>query len=152
MGTNFYFFTKEKEPCETYFSGSYELTDEPEFGYEIHLAKTSFGWLPLFQAHDRCRSVLEMKSIYDTGLFRIKDEYGDWYTWEEFDERVLQFNGGVKGAIPTEPVKQDTSSPFYDKDMPDHKSISHFEYGNGKYTSQYFTDAQGYEFMNGWFL
>lgn len=152
MGTNFYFFSKEKEPCETWFGNTYELSDEQDFGYEVHLAKTSGGWLPLFQAHERCRSVLEMKAIYDTGLFQIKDEYGQLYSWKEFDERVLQFNGGVVGAIPTKPYKQDTSSPFYDKDMPDHTPVSHFEYGHGKYADQYFRDAQGYEFDTRWFL
>ena len=146
MGTNYYFFTKDKEPCETYFSTTYELTDDPEFGYRIHIAKTSAGWLPLFQAHDRCHSVAEIKKIYDTGLFRVIDEYGDTYTWKEFTRSVLEHNGGVVGAVPRKEYVQDPYSVFYDKDMPDHTPVSHFEYGKGKYTDHFFKDADGYEF------
>lgn len=47
-------------------------------------------------------SVKAMKTAYDTDKLKIIDEYGREYTWDEFDERVLKFNGGVKGAIETE--------------------------------------------------
>lgn len=138
--------TKSKETRDKYFGYSYELTDEPDWGYEIHIAKTSAGWLPSFQAHDCFKSITELKKLYETGEFIIYDEYGDVYNWEEFDERVLKHNGGVRGAVPREKIIQNKNSPWYDSDLPEYRPISHFEYGHGKYSSHYFADPDGYEF------
>ena len=44
MGTNFYLMTKSKEVCEKHFGNRFELTDYPDWGYQIHIAKTSCGW------------------------------------------------------------------------------------------------------------
>lgn len=146
MGTNFYLFTKNKKVVEKYAPYSYSLTDEPDFGYEIHVAKTSAGWLPLFQAHNELHSVRDFKAVYDTGEFKIFSEYGDEYDWNDFEERVLKFNGGVYGVAPRENIKQDKNSMFYDPDLPQCLPISHFEYGNGRYASDYYKDEEGYEF------
>lgn len=152
MGTNFYLFSKNKEVVQKYAPYSYELTDEPDFGYEIHIAKTSCGWLPSFQAHkDGIVSVRQYKEAYDTGKFKIFDEYGTEYNWAEFKKRVLQFNGGIKGVAPREKINNDKNSPFYDKDIPEYKPISHFEYAHGQYANEYFTDEDGYEFSTHWF-
>ena len=147
MGTNFYLMTKSKEKRDQYFGWDCELTDTPDWGYQIHIAKTSCGWLPLFEAHDGIGSVKQLKAVYHSGEFVISDEYGTVYNWSEFDKRVLQFNGGVKGVAPRENVKQPNScSLWYDPDMPDTMPVSHLEYGHGKYASEYFTDPEGYEF------
>jgi hypothetical protein len=146
MGTNFSLITKSKEVRDKYFGYNYELTDTPDWGYEIHIAKTSMGWLPLFQAHDCFKSIRQLKELYDTGEFILADEYGTAYTWEEFDERVLQFNGGVKGVAPREKIEQDPHSRYYDRDLPEYKPISHFDYAHGRYSMDYFTDEDGYEF------
>lgn len=148
MGTNFYLMTKSKEVRDQYFGYDYRLTDEPDWGYEIHIAKTSAGWLPSFQAHNCFRSIAELKLLYETGKFIIYDEYGDMYNWAEFDERVLKHNGGVRGAVPREKIVQDRNSRWYDANLPDYRPISHFEYGHGKYASHYFPDPEGYEFTN----
>ena len=153
MGTNFYMMTKNKELAQKYAPYSYELTDEPEFGYSIHVAKTSMGWLPSFQGHkDGIQSVKEYKEAYDAGEFIIYDEYGTIYTWEEFDERVLQFNGGTVKNRKIEKINQDKTSRFYDPAMPDHIPVSHFEYNYNLHHSWYevykehFKDKDGYEF------
>lgn len=138
--------TKSKEVRDQYFGYDYRLTDEPDWGYEIHIAKTSGGWLPSFEAHDCFNSIKDLKKMYDTGKFIIYDEYGDVYNWEEFDERVLKFNGGVLGAMPREKIVQDRNSYFYDPNLPDYRPISHFEYANGRYSSEYFMDEDGFEF------
>jgi len=137
MGTNFYFFTKDKSAVEKYACNEYELTDTPEFGYEIHIAKTSCGWLPLFQYRETMPSVKAMKTAYDTDKLKIIDEYRREYTWTEFDERVLKFNGGVKGAI--EPEK------LGNEELP----ISHFEFSDGMYSHLYLRDKDGFEFIKG---
>ena len=148
MGTNFYLMTKNKEMAQKYAPYSYELTDEPYFGYEIHIAKTSCGWLPAFQGHkDGINSVREYKEAYETGEFEILDEYGTAYTWEEFDKRVLKFNGGTRGAQKLQEIEVDKNSPFYDHNMPNHVPVSHMEYVYDSYWSNdYFTDPDGYEF------
>lgn len=146
MGTNFYIGTADKEARDTYFGLNYELTDTPTWLYEQHIAKTSMGWLPSFEESRSIHSVADIKKLYDTGKFVIYDEYGTYYTWEEFDERVLKFNGGVLGVAPREKIKQDPNWQFCDRNMPEYRPVSHFEYGHGKYASEYFRDSEGYEF------
>lgn len=146
MGTNFYVGTADKEARDQYFGFQYELTDTPTWLYEQHIAKTSMGWLPSFEDSRSIHSVADIKKLYDTGKFVIYDEYGQYYTWEEFDERVLKFNGGVLGAIPREKIKHDPNWPYGDPDMPEYRPISHFEYAHGRYSSSYFKDPEGYEF------
>lgn len=155
MGTNFYMHTKDKDIVRKYAPYSFEITDEPEFCYEFHIAKTSMGWLPLFQAHEMgIQSVKQYKSAYDDGC-EIYDEYGDKYTWNEFTIRVLKFNGGTVKDRKVEKIKKTKTiignEVYYDSDMPDYVPISHFEYGNGKYASDYFKDDDGYEFDIRWF-
>ena len=90
MGTNFYMFTERKE-LKPFFGSKLEVVDEPDFGYMIHIAKTSYGWQPCFEAHDAMRSVSDIKALYDKGGVRIFDEYMQEYTWDEFKERVVCF-------------------------------------------------------------
>lgn len=153
MGANFYMITKNKEQAQRYAPYSYELTDEPHFGYEIHIAKTSAGWLPLFQAHkDGISSVAEYKAAYDTGEFRIYDEYGCEYNWDAFEVRVLKHNGGILGVQKPEKIEQDKRSQWYDKNTPDYYPISHIQGSPQSYkfinqfVNNYFVDSQGYEF------
>ena len=127
------------------------MTDIPTWLYQQHVAKTSAGWLPLFQSHDSFKSVEQLKRLYDTGKFILYDEYGTTYTWDEFDERVLKFNGGISGAI--EKVKNtiDEHDKFYDPNMPEYLPISHCSgpdctYNLGQYSGDYFKDEAGYEF------
>jgi hypothetical protein len=150
MGCNYYFFTKNKKAAQKYAPYSYSLVDTPDFGYEIHVGKCSGGWLPIFEAHqDGIRSIKEYKEAYDTGEFKIYDEYLREYDWDKFVEDVLKHNGGVAGAIPREYVERDKYGLFYDKDMPDWRPVSHFDYGHGKYNYMYFKDSEGYEFTEG---
>ena len=154
MGTNFYMITKNKTMASIYAPYSYELTDTPYFGYEIHVAKTSCGWLPLFQGHKNgINSVSEYKAAYETGEFDIVDEYGTSYNWNEFEDRVLKFNGGIRGAQDPEKIEQDKNSSFYDKNLPEYKPISHISGNIQSYRymfvetyDDYFTDLDGFEF------
>ena len=129
------------------------MTDIPTWLYQQHVAKTSAGWLPLFQSHDSFKSVEQLKRLYDTGKFILYDEYGTTYTWDEFDERVLKFNGGISGAI--EKVKNtiDEHDKFYDSNMPEYLPISHCSgpdctYRFGWADIDYFKDPEGYEFTS----
>ena len=146
MGTNFYLQTANKETANKYFSYDYTLTDTPTWGYEIHIAKTSAGWLPLFQSHENTiNSVSDIKILFDTGEFIIKDEYGETYNWEEFTERVLNHNNGTLKNNPNREEKTDYDDLYCRKiKIP----ISHFDgvYGTNYCQNEYFTDNEGYEF------
>lgn len=152
MGTNVYFFTKDKSAAQKYAPYGYELTDEPEFGYLIHCMKRSAGWIPLWEAHsDGVGSVREYKEAYDTGAFRIFDEYNNEYDWSGFDEKFIKFNGGISGVLKKEKLNNDPQSPFYDPNMPEYLPISHCSgpdctYNLGQYSGDYFKDEAGYEF------
>lgn len=160
MGTNFYMLTTDKSMVEKYAPYTYNLTDDPYFAYEIHVAKTSMGWLPLFQAHDNgIRSVKQYKEFFDTGEVRIFDEYGDEYTWAEFNERVLQFNGGRLGVNKPEKIKKTEDELFTkwgikpDTSMPDYTPVSHLPGSKQSYKYMFesdnksiFADEEGYEF------
>lgn len=124
MGTNFSLFTKDREKRKQWFSEieTYDcLTDSPDFGYKFHIAKTSCGWRPLFEKHSRINSVRDIKSAVENG-FQIVDEYGTFYTWAEFEERVVKFA----------------------EDRPD--AISHLDYEGGRYRNEYYKDPDGCEF------
>ena len=129
MGTNFYL----KKKYST---------------YKQHIAKTSAGWLPLFEASENIHSVADIKVLYDTKKYFIIDEYDKKYNWEQFDKRVLKHNGGVVGAIPREYYDKNPSSIFYDPNMPGWIPVSHFD---TQYAYMYFKDIEGYEFTEGEF-
>lgn len=97
------------------------LTDSPDFGYKFHIAKTSCGWRPLFEKHRRINSVRDIKAAVEDGL-QIVDEYGIFYTWPEFVERVVKFA----------------------EDRTD--AISHMDYEGGRYRNDYYKDPDGCEF------
>lgn len=154
MGTNFYLHTTDKSIAQQYAPYSYELTDEPEFGYVIHIAKTSVGWLPLFRGHGHgiC-SVAEYKAAYDTGKFKIYDEYGVQYDWDSFDDRVLKFNGGIRGVQMPYRIWQSKSPMIYDANMPEYGPVSHiggskqsYKYDFSELYNDFFEDSDGYEF------
>jgi hypothetical protein len=134
MGTNFYLFTQDAEAKEKYFFGDYELTEFPSLGYLVHIAKTSYGWLPLFQMSEGIKSTQDIERISKDENIFIVDEYGEQYGWDEFKERVLNFNGGIKGKVEPELVD--------DKYIP----ISHFDYKDKINAHRYYLDGDGYEF------
>lgn len=119
MGTNFY------------------LEQVIEYGdiQAIHIAKTSAGWLPLMQTNRNINSVKDIKSAYDTGVFIIVDEYGKEYTWEQFKERVLDFNKDNPKALSHIKPPDDFS----------YKKVKEY-YGDYWDSSEYIVDDEGYEF------
>jgi len=137
MGTNFYLFTTDGE-TKKLFGDSYELTENPKLGYQLHIAKTSQGWLPLFQMSQNIRSVKDIENVYKSDLnINIIDEYNEVWGWTEFCARVLKWNGGIKGII-----KQELINGEY---IP----ISHLDYNSGYsgYSiNHYYKDSEGYEF------
>ena len=92
MGTNFYFKHVNGEELEEDINN---LKCKYPFAKitvqaDIHIAKTSAGWKPLFQSNKYFESVEDIKNFYfnNFNTLIIKDEYGTDYTWEEFEKRV----------------------------------------------------------------
>lgn len=71
MSTNYYMLTKNKKFADTYFPEEYELYRGGDvFKAEIHIGKSSAGWMPLFREH---------KHAYDS-VEKLRDflrEYAD---------------------------------------------------------------------------
>lgn len=135
MGTNFYMMTADKDAAIEWFCGDYTLTDLPQWGYEIHIAKTSGGWKPLFQSHKRIHSINDLKIIYGTGKFIIYDEYGEIYNWDEFKKRVIDWNKNNPNACVH--INPDRSIPNFNE-----------IYGSNYDDSREFLSADGYDFCD----
>ena len=92
MGTNFYFFTQNRAVADL-MGSKREVTDIPELGWELHIAKTSCGWKPVFEEHEQIHSVRDLNRFYHDNMHYliIFDEYGQRYNWQEFEERVIKF-------------------------------------------------------------
>lgn len=142
MSTNYYLFTKNKSIADKI--GDFELTDTPDWGYLIHIGKRSCGWLPLFERHNGIKSVKDIEKYCTREDITILDEYDKSLTWVQLKKELIDWNGGVAGKIPKK--YHIATSPLDDPDMPDYTPISHFDYGHGKYSSDYFKDREGYEF------
>lgn len=90
MGTNFYLLSKDRDFVKTHFAGEYELVDEPDLGYAIHLNKLSCGWLPLFQKHEAFSTFKGLLAFLDLHRdVEICDEYGAFYTLSEYADKVI---------------------------------------------------------------
>lgn len=105
MGTNYYMITKNKDLAHKYFAKEcdyggkypeyvdqeYTLYDVPDFYYEIHLNKLSYGWQPIFQKHTAFSTFTELEQFYNEHKEDLifKDEYDDEYTFEEYKQIVI---------------------------------------------------------------
>lgn len=91
MGTNYYFITKNKHIAHDYFEGEYDLVDEPDFRYEIHLNKCSCGWKPVLENHKSFQSFADLEKFYYEYQedIRIEDEYQKEFTFEEYKEILI---------------------------------------------------------------
>lgn len=133
MSTNYYLMTKEHK-YKGELGSHCELIDDPYFGYSLHLLKISYGWLPLFELHKGViESVADIKILYDTGDFEIRDEYDGILTWEqffeEFEKRYAQYRSGDRELL-----------------------VSHIENKrNDRFPIAYKTDENGYEFADAQF-
>ena len=140
MGTNYYFFSRDKKTAQ-HMGPKAVVVDEPEFGYELHIAKTSFGWQPLFEAHRDIRSVRDLRRFYANATrhdntMTILDEYGRTYSWEEFEQLVIR-HGTPKRWNPDEKYYEGNWRCESDNDCV--KPWNHWE---GEWA-----DADGYRFQ-----
>lgn len=146
LGTNFYLLTQKKEIKEKYFiPDDYELVDNPMFGYKIHIAKTSIGWRTLWQEHSFYHSVVEFKEFYfkfENEMF-LFDEYGKFYEWNEFSERVIDWaENQEKRIIHYDDYIGDIEAPI------DHIEMNQRDNRNPWLKIQYWHDKDGYDFTD----
>lgn len=130
MSTNYYLMTNQIK-YRGKLGENVEIIDEPYFGYCLHLSKVSYGWLPVFEFHKGViESIQDIKKLYDTGDFEIRDEYDRILSWDEyvqtFEERYARFRAGDREML-----------------------ISHIENKvNDVFSITYIKDSEGYEFMD----
>lgn len=115
MGTNFYFkHKKEKELQKEIFElkKKYKEFDINCNYEEMHIAKTSHGWKPVFEKTKNYDSLKKIKEFYERNIndLVIEDEYGQQYGWIEFYERVVLFN--PKGLSHKESYKDSEGYEF----------------------------------------
>ena len=119
MGMNYYLRQKRTEllelPLEDVLREGYvpagPQTVRVYADVRCHIAKTSWGWKPSFQAvpshlpfdgqaeADKVfsiRSVRDIRNYYGTGRYEIVDEDGEAYSWEEFETRVLHWEDRMR--------------------------------------------------------
>ena len=135
MGTNFYFFTQNR--AVAYLMGpKREVTDIPELGWELHIAKTSCGWKPVFEEHKQIHSVCDLDRFYHDNMrhLTIFDEYGQKYSWPEFEERVIKY--GTPKVFDPE-IGMYTGNWRCESD----NDCEHYKHWDGEYA-----DTDGYRF------
>lgn len=162
MGTNYYLMTNNRNLAHKYFPSEYEIIDDPFLGYKIHIAKTSFGWKPLFQRHDKAyRSVKELIDFITIHTdISIYDEYSRNISIEEFTDEVVNWNdkqqvkyykyfpdgvenkvfGGKDYFVESNENDYDIKSPFDHLEYGKYDKIS--TYGSNLYSH----DIDGYDF------
>lgn len=129
MGTNFYLYTRDRKLRDTLGRGTV-FTRTPCAGYELHIAKTSFGWKPLFEEHENIHSVSDLKKLYESSdQIQIFDEYGNEYDWAEFKERVVDFG-----------------APNYDVDWRTAENNDMSEVDKSRMIGEEFISSDGYRF------
>ena len=125
MGTNYYLATSKKEAREKYLR-NYTLTDEPAWAYEIHIAKDSIGWIPLFQAHDGAfNSYKELRALVETGDFILYDGSHHLLSWQEFDS-IIQSKMDLKEDLQSH-LGRNSVIPYY-------KDLEGYEFTHGEFS------------------
>lgn len=144
MGTNYYLMTKNKSFINTYFPDEYELTDTPEFGYEVHLGKRSLGWKPLFQTHEYAyHSVKEMLNFLreHNNQIKIYDEYDTYMDVKQLEEELINW-----GSNQTERMVEYPGLTEKIKTPIDHVEMTKRDPTMRGYKDSYYHDADGYDF------
>lgn len=123
MSTNYYAITKDKSLLNKY-DLNYKLTDEPDWGYRIHICQTSFDVVPLYQAHPGIQNLETMKQFIQEPNIQLYNEYLEEITPHWLIEHVFNVNK--------------TSNP----------NLHSREELSNKFSFYFFKDEQGNEFCN----
>ena len=135
MSTNYYILTKDKSIIEKY-GLTYELTDSPDWGYKVHIAKRSHGWKPLFQGHKNINSIDDIYKLINESTVTILDEYDRIQTVEEFEKEVIEWFKDDKEALSH--IEEEEKDRFKNAG----RSYWYLD------SSKLWTDDKGYEFMS----
>lgn len=167
ISTNYYMMTKDKDFVQKFFPGEYEIVDEPYLGYEIHIAKRSCGWLPLFQRHDRAYySVKDLLKFLESqkSYIEIFNEYSEKLTIEEFKSECIDWgehqNVRYMKYVPDGIIINEkygwkdyfieSTEDDYDIKIPyDYIEYSKFETNEFLQLPNYTRDPDGYNFVEG---
>ncbi len=173
MSTNYYMLTKNKKFADTYFPEEYELYRGGDvFKAEIHIGKSSAGWMPLFREHKHAYDSVEklrafLREYADD--IEIIDEYHNFFTAEELDEELIYWKeqqekypdrknwkyvpvgvpdeifGGRRHLIPVE--KDEKYDLKYPIDHVEYEKLDPYYEFKGRH-DMYYHDKDGYNFTN----
>ena len=135
MSTNYYILTKDKSIIEKY-GLTYELTDTPDWGYIVHIAKRSCGWRPLFQGHENINNIDDIYKLINEPTVTILDEYDKVLSTKEFEKEVIEWSKDDKEAL--------SHIEAVEKDRLKNGNRSYYYLDNSKL----WVDDKGYEFMS----
>lgn len=94
MSTNYYLCTKDKSIIDKY---GLNYTEEEHFHedntsyYEIHIAKTAGGWVPLFQSHTHINTKQNVLQLLQEPNILLYNEYSREIHIKEFIEQVVEY-------------------------------------------------------------
>ena len=123
MSKNYYVLTKDKSLISKY-GLQYSLTDEPDWGYWIHICQTTQLLKPLYQAHQQIRDIDAVIRFIQEPNIQIYDEYLEPVEVQGFIDTVINDDYYVNHAL----TRWD-----------DFSKSSYF-------SNTYFKDYKGYEF------
>lgn len=95
MSTNYYLFTSDKSIINKYklscVDEMYTHNKTVLKGYEVHIAKTAGGWVPLFQSHTHINTKQDMLQLLQEPDILLFNEYGKEIQIKEFIEQVVEY-------------------------------------------------------------
>lgn len=114
MGTNYYISTRSMSACVGHFGlGEYTLTDRPDWGYQIHIGKSSLGRTFLFHGYKQISSLNDLKVLIDSGEWLLYDEYNRLWTIEEFEVLVKSKKNGRRHSHEIEVTTDVDGNEFF---------------------------------------
>lgn len=128
MSKNYYALTKDKSLIEKY-GLIYELTDNPDWGYWIHIVQTTCEYKPLYQEHDYIKNIDDLLRFLKESNIFIYDEYYNPLPLEEFIKEVIEDN-------------------YYNNEAKSRQE----DFKSGYFYNNFHIDYKGYEFCKGEFL
>lgn len=138
--------TTDNKIAHQYFSGEYEIVDDPYLSYRIHIGKRSAGWKPLFEDHKFAyTSVSGLLDFLQTNQDRIEiyDEYNELHTIDQLKEELVEWaENQEKRVIHYDDYIGDIEAPI------DHVEMDQKDNRNPWLKIRYWHDKDGYDFTD----
>lgn len=138
--------TTDNKIAHKYFSGEYEIVDDPYLSYRIHIGKRAAGWKPLFEEHKYAyisvSGLLDFLQRYQDKV-KIYDEYNEPHTIDQLKEELIDWaENQEKRMIHYDDYIGDIQAPV------DHVEMDQKDNRNPWLKIHYWHDKDGYDFTD----